>query len=125
MRNLAPPRPRLVLGIDPGTNVTGYGVVAHDGRTPTLIECGVADYDITVWIGVLAPAGTPKSVLERLQCASAEVLAEQHLRRALGEMGAVVPDLTPQEFADFIEVEAGKWARVVARTGVRAARPRA
>lgn len=41
MRNLAPPRPRLVLGIDPGTSVTGYGVVAHDGRTPTLIECGV------------------------------------------------------------------------------------
>jgi len=33
--------PRLVLGIDPGTAVTGYGVVAYDGRTPTLVECGV------------------------------------------------------------------------------------
>ena len=86
---------------------------------PTMIECGIADYDLAVWIGVLAPAGTPEAVLERLERATHEVLGIPDVRRRLEDMGAEVLQQSRAGFARLIATEAGKWRRIVERTGVR------
>lgn len=89
----------------------------------TLEEAGVADYDLTVWIGLLAPAATPAPTLRRLQDATAAVLATPAVRRQLQEMGAQMPDDSACDFAQLIGCEARKWADAVERAGVHADRP--
>lgn len=99
--------------------VTGARRATQLPDVPTMIECGIADYDLAVWIGVLAPAGTPEAAVERLERATHEALGMPDVRRRLEGMGAEVLQQSRAEFARFIAAEAGKWRRVVERTGVR------
>ena len=87
---------------------------------PTMIESGVADYDLTVWIGVLAPHGTPEEALARLERATHDVLALADVRERLENMGAKVLQQSRAEFEQFMKAEAAKWSTAVQRTGVRA-----
>lgn len=86
---------------------------------PTMIEAGVADYDLTVWIGVLVRSGTPQLTCERLEQATRDVLDEPAVRRRLEEMGAQRSAEAAAAFAPFMAAEARKWARAVERTGVK------
>jgi tripartite-type tricarboxylate transporter receptor subunit TctC len=82
-------------------------------QVPTMVEAGIADYDLTVWIGLLARAATAESMLERLEQATRDVLATPDVRSRLEAMGAHVLLQSRAEFAVFIEDEARKWARAV------------
>lgn len=85
----------------------------------TMQECGIADYDLAAWIGMLARAGTPEDAIERLARATREVLAMPEVKARLEDMGAQIMFQSRREFGAFIEAEARKWARVVQRSGVR------
>jgi len=86
---------------------------------PTIAESGVPGYDTSSWFGVLAPAGTPKDIVEKLSAAIAKSLATPEMRERLASQGAEPVGDTPAEFAAFIQAEIAKWARVVKLSGAR------
>lgn len=84
---------------------------------PTMQEAGVKGYEASTWYGVLAPAGTPKEVVSRLNFQTRQAVNE--LSERLVEMGAYPLRSTPEEFASFIKSEIARWAGIVKRSGAR------
>ena len=86
---------------------------------PTMIEAGVPGYEVTAWSGVIAPAGLPRAVLERLNAAVNAAIKEPATHARLAEMGSEGGGGTPEEFAALIRRDSAKWAEVVRRSGAR------
>jgi tripartite-type tricarboxylate transporter receptor subunit TctC len=82
---------------------------------PTFAESGVPGYEVSAWFGLLAPAGTPKPIVDRLQREVLQVLRLPDVAAQLLELGAKPVGNTPAEFAAMIQAELEKW-RQVART---------
>jgi tripartite-type tricarboxylate transporter receptor subunit TctC len=81
---------------------------------PTLAEAGMAGFDAGIWIGLLAPAGTPAAVIEKLSGAANGALNTDEVRTALRRQGTDPLGGTPKEFADFIRTDIAKWVAVLA-----------
>ena len=86
---------------------------------PTMAEAGVPGYEATAWFGLLAPANTPKPIVELLQRHVAAILRQPEVEKMLLEQGAEAVGNTPDEFARLIAAELQKWTKVVAATGVK------
>ena len=86
---------------------------------PTLAEAGMSGYDAGVWIGLLAPAGTPSAIVEKLSVAANEALNTEAVRSALRAQGTDAMGGTPKEFADFIRADIAKWTALLAASGDR------
>jgi tripartite-type tricarboxylate transporter receptor subunit TctC len=84
---------------------------------PTLAEAGMAGYDAGIWIGLLAPAGTPPGIIEKLSAAANDALKAEAVRAALKAQGTDSVGGTPKEFADFIRADIEKWTAVLAASG--------
>ena len=80
---------------------------------------GLANYDMTLWLGVLAPAGTPKDIIVRLQHDIAAVMSTPEMHKQMADAGIDVRLSTPQEFSALIRSDMAKWAVVVKRSGMR------
>jgi tripartite-type tricarboxylate transporter receptor subunit TctC len=81
---------------------------------PTLAEAGMTGYDAGIWIGLLAPAGTPPAIVEKLSTAANEALGAKDVRTALERQGTDPLGGTPKEFADFIRADLEKWTAILA-----------
>jgi len=81
---------------------------------PTLAEAGMKGYDAGIWIGLLAPAGTPLVIIEKLSGAANEALNTEQVRTALQQQGTDPAGGTPKEFADFIRADIEKWTAALA-----------
>jgi tripartite-type tricarboxylate transporter receptor subunit TctC len=81
---------------------------------PTLAEAGMPGYDAGIWIGLLAPAATPPSIIEKLSGAANDALNGEEVRTALKRQGTDPVGGTPKEFADFIRADIEKWVAVLA-----------
>jgi tripartite-type tricarboxylate transporter receptor subunit TctC len=81
---------------------------------PTLSEAGMTGYDAGIWIGLLAPGGTPPAIIEKLSAAANEALNTEMVRTALKRQGTDPVGGTPKEFADFIRVDIEKWTALLA-----------
>ena len=86
---------------------------------PTVAESGVAGYEASAWFGLLAPAGTPKPVLDLLQRSVAEIVRRPEVTQQLLDLGAEPVASTPEAFGRQITAEIDKWKKVVAATGVK------
>jgi tripartite-type tricarboxylate transporter receptor subunit TctC len=89
---------------------------------PTISEAGGPElqrYEASSWFGLLAPAGTPVDVVNRLQQETAKALASPAVRERLLAQGAVPGGISPAEFVRMIDAETSKWARVVKASGAR------
>jgi tripartite-type tricarboxylate transporter receptor subunit TctC len=86
---------------------------------PTLAESGIPGYEASAWFGLLAPAATPKPVVELLQSHVAAILRMPEVEKQFFEQGAQPSGNTPDEFTRMIAGELQKWAKVVAATGVK------
>ena len=100
--------------------VASVGRNALAPELPTLIEGGVADFVALTFTGVVAPAGTPAGIVDRLNAAINESLKGAEVVAALGKLGAEVRTGSPAEFAAFLAKERDKWVGVVTRTGIKA-----
>jgi tripartite-type tricarboxylate transporter receptor subunit TctC len=89
-------------------------------NVPTMVEAGVPGFEVNSWSGLLAPAGTPKVIVERLGIEVARILRSPDTRERLYSFGAEPIDNTPEEFAAYINSEFNKWARVVKSAGLQA-----
>lgn len=87
--------------------------------TPTMSESGVNDFNITTWWGVLAPANTPKAVVEKLNHAINEAAANEAVRKRLLSEGADTFSGTPAEFQTILASELGLWRGVVKSAGLK------
>ena len=87
---------------------------------PTVAESGVAGYQVTGWWGLLAPAGTPSSIVTRLQREVASQLQSRELRERLSSEGIEAIGSLPGHFAAHLNEDIAKWAKVVKLSGARA-----
>lgn len=97
--------------------VAGAQRAAKLPDVPTFAEAGYKDFEVSVWWGVMAPAGTPAPVIVQLNREIVASLAAPSLRERLDGMGARVIGGTPEEFATFIAAEIRRWARAVQLSG--------
>lgn len=81
---------------------------------PTLAEAGMEGFDAGIWIGLLAPSGTPPAIIEKLSTAANDALNAEGVRAALRQQGTDPVGGTPKEFADFIRADIEKWVAVLA-----------
>jgi tripartite-type tricarboxylate transporter receptor subunit TctC len=87
-------------------------------EVPTMIESGIPDYIMTFWSGVVAPAGVPAEIVNRLNTAINDGLTSASVRENLAKVGSQASPGTPQEFADFIAAETKKWSAVAKMAGI-------
>jgi tripartite-type tricarboxylate transporter receptor subunit TctC len=86
---------------------------------PTMSEAGLAGYDIGLWFGLLAPAGTPREIVDKLSRATNEALKQDDVRSTLKTAGLDPLGSSPDEFARYIASEIEKGARVAAAAGLK------
>jgi len=86
---------------------------------PTVAELGIKDFDATTWHGLVAPAGTPKDIIDTLNFAVIEALKDEGTQKALIDLGVDIIGDTPKEFDAYIRSEIPKWAAVVKQSGAQ------
>jgi tripartite-type tricarboxylate transporter receptor subunit TctC len=119
-------------------NITGVLPLARDGKVralavtspkrwpatpdlPTMAESGFPGFDATAWFGLMAPAGTPPTIIDRLHREIARSLAQSDVRARLAEVGMAAVGNTPEEFAAALKAEFPQWAKVIKAAGLKAA----
>jgi len=88
-------------------------------EVPTVSEAGVKDYEATIWLGVMAPTGTPKAVIDRLNAEVAKVVARPDVKKAWNEQGAEPLSMNAAEFEKYLNDDIAKWTKVVKASGAR------
>jgi len=86
---------------------------------PTMEEAGVKDCVISEWNGILAPAGTPQPLVDRLSAELAKIMRDPEIKAKFADLGADTIGSTPAEFAAYMEAERKKWAEVVKAANIR------
>lgn len=86
---------------------------------PTVMECGIPDYDVTSWNGMVAPAGTSAPVIAKLSAASLDALKDPGVIDRFDKVGAVIAPLGPGDFEQFYLAEIARWAPIVKASGAR------
>ena len=86
---------------------------------PTVSESGVKGYEATIWLGIMAPAGTPRPVVDRLNSEITKVTARPDVRKMWQEQGAVAMSMSPAEFERYLNQDIAKWAKIVKVSGAR------
>ena len=84
---------------------------------PTMDEAGVKGYEATIWLGMLAPKGTPREIVDKLNADIRKVLADPDARKLMRKAGVEVAPSSPEEFEALMEQELGRWGKVVKETG--------
>lgn len=99
--------------------VTGARRIAQLPNVPTMQEAGVAGYDATIWLALLAPAGTPKDIINRLNSEIAKIMATPESQKAMFDAGVEVSLSTPEALSQLMSRELDKWGKVVKETGIK------
>ena len=87
---------------------------------PTMAEAGVPGYEATIWLGLMAPKGTPAAVLTRLNAELSKITSNPEVRRAWGAQGTTAMTMSVDEFTRYINDDITKWARIVKISGATA-----
>jgi len=85
---------------------------------PTVAEAGVPGYEAVSWFGILAPAGTPEEIIDKLNTDIVAVIKKPEIQARLIELGTIPGGNTPEEFAAFIQAELDKWTKVITAAGI-------
>jgi len=88
-------------------------------ETPTVSEAGVPGYEATIWLGVMAPAGTPKPVVDRLNAEISKITGRAEVKEAWAKQGATAMSMTPEQFGQYLREDIAKWATVIAQAGIK------
>ena len=99
--------------------VTGAARTPQLPDVPTVMESGVPNFEVYVWMGLLAPKGTPPVVVERLNREVLAVLAEDDVKRYMAGAGIEIVGSTPAAFGAFFRAEKDLWAKVIRDTGAK------
>jgi tripartite-type tricarboxylate transporter receptor subunit TctC len=86
---------------------------------PTAVEAGYPDFVVTAWYGIVAPKGTPDAVVQRLNAAANQALADPDLRAKLAQQGSDAAGGTPSAFGDHLRRELTRWGQAVTTSGAK------
>jgi tripartite-type tricarboxylate transporter receptor subunit TctC len=86
---------------------------------PTIAEAGVPDYEATIWIGLMAPAATPRPIVEKLNAEVVKIISRGDLQKMWANQGAVSMIMSPVEFDKYLRADIAKWAHVVEVSGAK------
>jgi tripartite-type tricarboxylate transporter receptor subunit TctC len=86
---------------------------------PTVSEAGVPGYDAVIWLGIMAPAGTPRAIVERLNNEITRAANAPEMKEAWAKQGAVAMSMSPDEFGRYMREDIEKWARIVKISGAK------
>lgn len=105
--------------------VKALGVTSHDRMTvlpdvPTIIEGGLKSYEVSNWLGVMAPSGTSDAIIKFLNSALIKSAKSSELRAQLQELGIEVKTSTPEQFSELIRSDMVKWSEIVKKSGAKA-----
>jgi tripartite-type tricarboxylate transporter receptor subunit TctC len=88
-------------------------------NVPTVAEGGVPGYEATIWLGIMAPAGTPKPIVEKLNVEISKAVSRADLKETWAKQGAEPMVMSPDEFDAYLRKDVEKWAHVVKVSGAK------
>lgn len=117
--NLPGPLPHVKAGRLRALAVTSAKRAEQVPEVPTIMESGIADFQVTVWQGYAMPKGTSKAHLAKVHAAMMTALSSPELKQRFFDAGVAASPVTPEEFARFIDGEYAKWKKAVEVSGAR------
>lgn len=87
---------------------------------PTMSEAGVPGYEATIWLGLMAPKGTPKAVVDRLNEAVSKIASQNDVKQAWTKQGAVAMVMSPEVFDKYARDDIAKWEKLIKTAGIKA-----
>jgi tripartite-type tricarboxylate transporter receptor subunit TctC len=118
--NLPPAMPQVKTGKLRGVAVTTAKRFPALASIPTVAESGLAGYEARAWFGVLAPAGTPRPIVTRLNAEIVKIVRTPEMKERLLADGAEAIGSTPEEFTAVMKTDIAKWQKVIKASGARA-----
>jgi len=112
--------PQVKAGKARALAVTGSRRAAALPDVPTVAEAALKGYEATNWYGYVAPAATPRAIVERLHKATVAVLEMPDVKQGLLDQGIEAAPSSPERFAAYIQSETGKWTKVIRAAGIKA-----
>jgi tripartite-type tricarboxylate transporter receptor subunit TctC len=88
-------------------------------EVPTVSEAGVPGYEATIWLGIMAPANTPKAIVDKLNAEIQKIISRADVRKAWQEQGAEPMLMSPEQFGQYMREDIVKWAKVVKISGAK------
>jgi tripartite-type tricarboxylate transporter receptor subunit TctC len=88
-------------------------------QLPTVAETGIPGYEIDVWHGMMAPAGTPREIIARLHAETAKIITQRDVRERMLAVGLEPVGDPPDQFAAYVRAEVAKWAKVIQQADIR------
>jgi tripartite-type tricarboxylate transporter receptor subunit TctC len=116
---VGPLMPQVKSGLAKAIVVTAKERIPAASEVPTMTEQGVPDFVSGTWAGIIAPAGTPKEIVDRVSAEAKKALADPALREKLVEQGIVAVGSTPDEFRAFVGQEIARWRKVITDAGIK------
>jgi tripartite-type tricarboxylate transporter receptor subunit TctC len=110
--------PAIYQGLQRPLAVAASKRIAGLPGVPTFAEAGLPHFELRIWTGLLAPAGTPPAVVDVLNEAIREIVASADIKKDIADEGGEAGSLTPRRFADFIASERTLWSMLVRESGV-------
>jgi tripartite-type tricarboxylate transporter receptor subunit TctC len=111
--------PHVEAGKLKGLAVTSRRRTALAPSIPTMAEAGLPEYEVAMWNGLSAPAGTPRDVVDRLAAAATKALASDELRSKIKANGGDPIVMGPKEFSDYIREDIRRWSDVIREAGIK------
>jgi tripartite-type tricarboxylate transporter receptor subunit TctC len=87
-------------------------------NVPTVNEAGVPGYEATIWLGIMAPKGTPRPIVDRLNAEIGKIIDQPKIRDLWAQQGAVPMTMTPDQFGAYLQKDIEKWAKVIKTAGI-------
>src|ERR1700761_295634 len=115
---LPPVHANVEAGLLRALATTGKTRSALMPNVPTIAETGLTGFEASLYYGLVAPAGTPQPVIDRLNKALQAALASDEVKKQLGADGTEITPTSPQDYADFIDKDEKKWSELVKASGV-------
>jgi tripartite-type tricarboxylate transporter receptor subunit TctC len=111
--------PNILQGQVRALAITGSARSSVLPDVPTVAEAGMPGYEATIWLGLMAPTGTPKPIIDKLNAAVNDAIKRPETVKLWAEQGAAPMSMTPEEFDKFLRSDIVKWADVVKQFGDR------
>jgi tripartite-type tricarboxylate transporter receptor subunit TctC len=102
-----------------GLATTGRTRSANLPDTPTVGEAGVPNYEATIWLGLMAPKGTPPEIVNRLNAEIRKIVAQPDVKALWAKQGAIPMSMGPAEFDQYIAADITKWEKIVKVSGAK------
>jgi tripartite-type tricarboxylate transporter receptor subunit TctC len=116
---VGPLMPQVRSGLAKSIVVTAKERIPAASDVPTMAEQGVPDFVSGTWAGIIAPAGTPKEIVDRVAAEARKALADPALKDKLVEQGIVAVGSSPEEFRAFVAEEIVRWGKVITDAGIK------